>query len=130
MKDYETKVILNGVPVTLDKRFVNIILLLNAKGYITSDCCSGHTLNEVKMEPNTESFAYIGFDEDYLPPTFPSNIHSVNRYGSKGKHEKVGIDWRVGPNPTDEELDILASSIFNWVIGLPYNERYLYEKSL
>ena len=114
-------VILNGEQVDIDKRFVNLILLLNTKGYITHDCCSGHYYKNVQ---NIKRYAYIGFYEKYLPPNFPKFVDSIDKYGD----EFVGVYFNLPNNPSIEYLDCLANNILQWVIELPYNNLYLENK--
>ena len=123
MKLSMVKTIIDGLEVDLDPYCVNAVLLLNAKGYITSDCCQGHLLGYEKDKRGRKipqiSFPYLGFIKEYMPPTWPSFIEQVLTYGEHD--EKIGIYFKISNKPTESELELLWNKITHWVLDLPVN---------
>lgn len=118
-------VIIDGNIVEIDKYCMNSILLLNAKGYITSDCCSGHEVSRKVSKGKNKQFPYIGFEKDFFPPNLPNCIFEVQYYGEQ--KEFKGIYFELKNNPKKSDIKHLWETIFNWVKDLPYNENYLWE---
>lgn len=118
-------VLLDYDKVNIDKYCVNSILLLNAKGYLTKDCCSGHIKKE--RSQYSGNMPYIGFLEDYIPPNFPSFIREVCTYGEN--NDRKGIYFELPTNPTKKDIQLLWSNIEHWVLSLSYNAKYLLENS-
>ena len=119
---HNSKVVIDGNIIELDNDCINSILLLNAKGYYTTDCCSGHT--KAKRN-NTKFYPYIGFDENHLPPNFPSFIDKIGTYGDN--LDKKAIYFSLPTNPKEEDIKLLWERIFQWVYSLPYNKEILWE---
>lgn len=90
----------------IDSGMIDILLVLNEKGYITIGCCEGH-LNE-KNEWNS----YLGFEFSYNFNEYPKN-HSYSR------QKRRFFYWDgVGEESRQEMLnDVLA-----WANSLPTHE--------
>lgn len=90
----------------IDNGMIDILLILNEKGYLTVGCCEGH-LNE-----NNEWNSYIGFAFTYNFVEYPKN-HSYSR--TKRKY----FYWNgVG----EEERQNTLKEILAWANSLPIHE--------
>jgi hypothetical protein len=98
----------------IDEMLLPTIILLNEKGYATSQCCSGH------FHSKTYAFGYISFGHYIEAPCLgimPSDKFQLE----EGDRTGVVIRWRLhSADQYELHGKILETSIelLNWAIGL------------
>lgn len=122
--DYQSIVSINEKKVAIDKKIVPIIKKLNEKGYVTTDCCSGHTVEEYGSIYS--STPYISFKKDSAPTikqlqkSNPCSI-MLSDYKIKGCEPKISVYWELCKNdtlPTTKDIDDLMNKLNKWVDSL------------
>jgi hypothetical protein len=113
-----------GKVIWVDDLYVEIISILNAKGYETLECCSSHIYNWDMEEPLS---AYISFNDYYDFKDIPENFIKEFHFKVDGSEETVvaeGVVLRQYFMNTDyldtyDEILASASRLFKWAMVLP-----------
>lgn len=96
----------NQIVEEIDSGMIDILLVLNEKGYKTIGCCEGHLNN------NNEWNSYLGFAFSYVFETYPKN-HSYSRQKRKFFYwDGVG----------EESRQKTLKEILEWANSLPIHE--------
>lgn len=110
--------------VEIDKDILDVIILLNAKGYKTINCCSGH-----EYENNTDGYIQFENASPYLKifKTLPKswflekpffimdddNVITFPKYTIRQTN-------KIGNHFSKQQLDEVNKDLLDWVINLPY----------
>lgn len=89
----------------IDKMILPAIKLLNAKGYVTSACCSGHADSGHNPEV---AYIQFGFGE-----TTPETLPEGWTWAANDQMEYYYVDV------TQAKIDIVMQRLIEWAQGLP-----------
>ncbi|KPV45077.1 hypothetical protein [Alicyclobacillus ferrooxydans] len=117
-----------GQVIELDELILPAIFILNFKGYLTRNCCSGHVQSRIAE-------TYVMFDANVDLPDMPHEFHMDELDALDAPHALVGDTGSVPNYPTIRKLHysgdrvgsiLLANKkLYEWARGLPdLNEEY------
>jgi hypothetical protein len=108
-----------GYLVEIDENFLQTIILLNKKGYMTSSCCGGH----IRDKSIDEIYSYIQFEGHITLPHLPEN------YTKSDYNKEYYNRWQISTKIKSDNLVSLqklllqnAIKILDWTESLPILE--------
>lgn len=117
MKIVKSKHLINKAAF-IDTKLVKTILLLNAKGYKTKNCCSGHRLKKYSHLNHKAICGYISFTSETgkLPLRTIRKIVTLRKFRSEYNPTHYGIYWSA---KNQKQLKEYLASIEDWANSLP-----------